>query len=97
VWDRVQAEVLPQLGEVVEELDEAPVVGLEEGLQGQQGEQLVLRVVLAGELRGVGGQRLLREAQGLAGHRPRRFRHRSCRSHGTYSDAPTGPRDSTKQ
>src|SRR6516162_5567961 len=95
--DLVQAEVGAQLGEVVEQGDDAAVVGLEEGLQGQAGEELVLGKVLAGELRGVGGQGLLGEAQGLAGHGPRRFGHRSCSSHGTYLDAPTTPRDSTKQ
>jgi hypothetical protein len=46
VRDTVQAEFLAQLGEVLQQLGEAAVVGLEEGLQGQQGEQLVLGVVL---------------------------------------------------
>jgi hypothetical protein len=33
-----QPEVVPQFGEVVEEGDHAAVVGLEEGLHGQDGE-----------------------------------------------------------
>ena len=45
--DLVQAEVQAQLGEVLQHPDDAAVVGLEEGLQGQDGEQLVLRVILA--------------------------------------------------
>ena len=58
---RGQAEILAQLGEVGQQPDDAPVVGLEEGLQGQGGEQLVLGEVLAGELRRIGGQNLPRQ------------------------------------
>ena len=63
--DAGQAEFLAQLGEVVQQLGDAAVVGLEEGLQGQAGEQLVLGKVLAGELRRVRGQGLLGQPQGL--------------------------------
>lgn len=57
-----QAEILAQLGEVGEHLGDAPVVGLEEVLQCEQGEQLVLGVVPAGEFRRVSGQGFLRQA-----------------------------------
>ncbi len=39
--DLVQAEVLTQVGEVLSHLDESAVIGLEEGLRGQQGEELM--------------------------------------------------------
>ena len=42
----------------------------------------VLAVVLARELRGVSGQRLLGKREGFPGNRPGRFGHSSC-SHGT--------------
>ena len=58
----VQAEIGTQVGEVFEQLDDAAVVGLEEGLQGQQREQLRLREVLAGEAGRVGGQQAFGEA-----------------------------------
>ena len=58
----VQAEIGTQLGEIVEQLDDAAVVGLEERLQGQQREQLGLREVLAGEAGRVSGQHSLGEA-----------------------------------
>ena len=53
VGDPLEAEVGPQLGEVGQGRDDAPVVGLEELLEGQDGEQLVLGIVLAAVLRGV--------------------------------------------
>ena len=42
-----QPEVGPQLGEVGQGRNDAAVVGLEEGLEGQDGEELVLGEVLA--------------------------------------------------
>ena len=77
----VQPEVRAQLGEVLEQGDEAAVVGLEEGLQGQQGEELVLGEVVPRELAGVGRQGLPGQLQSFAGDGPRRFRHGACRSH----------------
>src|SRR5262245_25702981 len=76
-----QPQVLAQLGEVAEHGHDAAVVGLEERLPGQDGKQLVLRVVLARELRRVRRQRLARQAERLAGHRPRRLGHLSCGFH----------------
>ena len=75
--DLFQAQVLAQLGEVREHLGDAPVVGLEEGLQGQDGEELVLGEVLARELRRVSGQGLPGQAQRLSGHGEWRLGHRS--------------------
>ena len=75
--DLFQAQVLAQLGEVREHLGDAPVVGLEEGLQGQDGEELVLGEVLARELRRVSGQGLPGQAQRLSGHGAWRLGHRS--------------------
>jgi hypothetical protein len=49
----VQPEVGADLGEVGEELSDAAVIGLEEGLEGQDGEELVLGVVLAAADRGI--------------------------------------------
>ena len=68
---RGQAEILAQLGEVREHLGEPAVVSLEKGLQREQGEQLVLGVVLAGELGRVSGQSFSCQAQCFAGHGPR--------------------------
>ena len=86
-----KAEAPAELGEVVQQLGEAAVVGLEEGLERQQGEQLVLGVVLAGELRGVGGQRLPRQPQRLPGHGTRRLGHRSRGLHTPlYAAQPEG-------
>src|SRR5262249_12690114 len=84
-----------QLGEVVQQLHHPAVVGLEEGLERQDGEQLVLGVVLARELRRVGRQCLLGQAQGLAGHGARRLGHRSGGLH-TWLDAAPRPRVSTE-
>jgi hypothetical protein len=42
-----QPEFLPQFGEVGEELDNAPIVGLEECLESEDRKQLVLCEVLA--------------------------------------------------
>ena len=61
--DLVQAEVQAQLGEVLQHPDDAAVVGLEEGLQGQQGEELVLGEILAAARRGVRGQCVMGQAQ----------------------------------
>src|SRR5262249_51578150 len=96
VRDLFQAEVVAQLGEVGEHLRDAAVIGLEEGFERQQGEQLVLGVVLAGVLGRVGGQGLPRQAQGFPRHRPRRFGHPTCSAH-TSLVAATPLRDSTKQ
>ena len=64
-----QAEVVAQGGEVGQQLDDAAVVGLEEGLQDQAGEQLGLRIefgtiAMRIERKGVGsdGQCLFRDA-----------------------------------
>src|SRR5262245_27126129 len=95
--DVIQAEVGAQVAEVLEQLDEAAVVGLEEGLQGQQGEALVLGEVLPRELGRISRPSLLGEAQSLAGHRSRRWGQGSCGSHGTSLDAATPRRDSTTQ
>jgi hypothetical protein len=53
VGDPPEVEVGPQLGKVGQGRDDTSVVGLEELLEGQDGEQLVLGVVLAAVLRGV--------------------------------------------
>jgi hypothetical protein len=63
----VQPEVLAEFGEVGEELDNAPVVGFEERLEGQGGEQLVLGEVLAAGGRGVGRQRFLSQPESFPG------------------------------
>jgi hypothetical protein len=91
----VQAEVGAEFGEIDEHLDDAPVIGLEKGLERQQGEMLVLSEVLARELRGVGGQGFLGEAQGLPRDGTWRFGHRSrCCSHSTWLEARSCKKDS---
>ena len=72
-----QPEVAAEFGEVGEDLGDAAVVGLEERLEGQDGEQLVGGEVLAAAGGGVRGQRVLGQAQGLSGHGPGRLGHRS--------------------
>ena len=71
MWNLLQAEVVAEFAEVHEHLDEAAVVGLEEGFQSQQSKELVLGEVLAGELRGIRGHGIARQAQGFLHHRPR--------------------------
>jgi hypothetical protein len=46
VRDTAQGEFLAELGEVEQHLGKAAVVGLEVRLESQEGEQLVLRMVL---------------------------------------------------
>ena len=66
----IQTKVGAQVAEVHEQLDDAAIVGLEEGFQDQAGEQLGLRVEFGTiavriEWKGVGsnGQRLFGDAQ----------------------------------
>jgi hypothetical protein len=61
-----QPQVLAQLGEVVEDGDGAAVVGLEEGLHRQDGEQLRLGEVPAAGRAGIGRQGLAAEGVRLA-------------------------------
>jgi len=62
-----QPEVGAQLGEVVEKLGDAPVVGPEKRLECEDGEQLLLREILATARRRVRRQSLLGQLQSLAG------------------------------
>ena len=45
-----QPEIVAEFAEIQEHLDEAAVIGLEERLEHQEGEQLMLREVFAGKL-----------------------------------------------
>ena len=82
--DLVQTEILAQLAEVDQELHQAAIIGLEERLEDGQSKQLVLREVLSGKLRRIGGQGVASKVQSLSRHRPRRFGHGACcSSHGT--------------
>jgi hypothetical protein len=59
VGDLHQPEVVAEFGEVGEDLDNTAVVGLEERLEGQNGEQLVGGEVLAAAGGGIRGQGVL--------------------------------------
>jgi hypothetical protein len=72
----LQRQVGSQLGEVVEDGDDASVVGLEEDFDGQDGEQLMLGEVLATELRGVRWQSLLGQPESFSGDGSRGLGHR---------------------
>jgi len=84
VGDLGRVEVPLQLGEIGDEGDDALVVGLEEGLERQQGEELGLGEVAAAGGAGVGGQALLGQREGLAGDAPRGLGHRAVRGYGLY-------------
>jgi hypothetical protein len=72
----LESQIGPQRGEVVEDGNDASVVGLEEHFDSQDGEQLVLGEVLAAELRRVRGQRLRGPPESFSGHRPWGLGHR---------------------
>lgn len=61
----LELQVLLEFVEVLEQLDDAAIVGLEEGLEGQNGEQLVLREVLATSRRGIRRKGVLSNAKRL--------------------------------
>jgi hypothetical protein len=73
VGHAAQAEGAAEVGQLFEVDGDAPVVGLEEGLQGQAGEQLRLGVRLGAVLVGVAAQGPLARGQGGAGDAQRRF------------------------
>ena len=58
----VQAQIVAKLGEIAQQLDQAAIVGLEEGLEDRQSEELMLREILSGILRGVGRQGIAGDA-----------------------------------
>lgn len=79
-----QPQVAARFGEVVEKGDDAAVVGLEKGFQGQDGEQLELgEIVSAGRTR-VGWQRFPGESQAFARDPPWRFGHGSGNKFGIH-------------
>lgn len=88
-----QVEVGAQLGEVLQQGDDAAVVGL----QRQDGEQLGLREVLAASAARVRRERLAADLQGRPGHAAGRLGHWGSELLHTPFDAPTPPRDSTEQ
>ncbi len=47
MWNLEEFQVLTEVGEVFEHLHDAAIVGLEKGLEGEDGEQLMLGEVLA--------------------------------------------------
>jgi len=85
-----QLQCTAQVGEVLQQLNDAPIVGPEELTQCQYGEQLMLCEVLAGVTTGIDGQAALGHLEGYSGQGQRRFGHGS---HGhiplsiTYSSA----------
>ena len=74
------AEVVAELLEILDDLDDATEIGLQKGLEDQEGDELMLREVLLRELRGISRNGLLGEAQGFLDDRSRRF------GHGTHGD-----------
>src|SRR5512135_43031 len=96
VGDLRQAQGVAHLGPVAEDRLQAAIVGLEELAEGQRGEELVLGVVVPGELRGVRQQRDLGSGQSGAGQLQGRFGHRTSGLH-TYTTSPTPKRFSTEQ
>ncbi len=91
-----QPEVVALLGEVGEELGDAPVVGLEERLEGQDGGELTLGEVLATPRGGVRRQGVPGQPERLPGDRPRGSGHRCVRLHVTLGPV-TRRKDSTEQ
>ena len=83
VRDLVEAQRATQIGQIDEELNDAAVVRLEELPQHENGEQLVLREIVAGEWRGVRRDRLPRDPHGHPGQCHRRLRHASLGLHAT--------------
>ena len=71
----LDAEIVAELAEVLEHLDDAAVIGLEEGLENENGDELVLREGLLRELRGIGRNGFLSEAQGFLNDRSGRLGH----------------------
>ena len=66
-----QAEVGAELREVVEQGDDAAVIGLEEGLEDQASKELGLGVDLRAEAMGVAAEGVGADGQGLPGHAQR--------------------------
>src|SRR5690606_15009878 len=91
-----QSQRVAQLGPFAEHGLQPAVVGPEELPQGEEGEVLVLGVVVAGELRGGGRQRLPGGVQRGAGHRQGGLGHGACGLH-TYTTPLTLRRFSTEQ
>ena len=73
--DLGQPETPPQLGQVGQQRDEAAIVGAEELLERQQGEQLRLREVASREARRISRQPAPRDPQRDPRQRHRRPRH----------------------
>ena len=73
VRDRLEGQRLAQVGQVVQQRGHAAVVGLEEDLEDQAGEQLRLGELLGAVLVGVGAQGDLGGAEGPRGHGYRRL------------------------
>ena len=73
--DLGELQVLLEFGEVPEQVDDAAIVSLEKSLEDENGEQLVLREVLAASSRGIGRKGLLSEAKSLLRQGPWRFGH----------------------
>jgi hypothetical protein len=71
-----QPQVGAEFGEVLRQDDDDAVVGLVEGLQGREREELGLGEVMARARRSLGGQGRLRDGEGLAGDDPGGLGHR---------------------
>ena len=76
----LQAEGLSEVGEIHQKLHDAPVVGLEELPEGQDGEKLGLGEVPAGKPVGVARQGSLGQLEGLPGQAHGGLRHWTARS-----------------
>ena len=82
----VQLEHPAQVGQILQKLHDAPVVGLEELPQNQNGKELVLREIVAGEWRRIDRQGVACHSQGHPGQRHRRPRHAASRAHKSCND-----------
>lgn len=51
MWNLLELQHPPQVGQIFQELNDAAVVGLEELPQDENGEQLMLREIVAGKRR----------------------------------------------
>lgn len=80
----LQTDRLADVGPVFDECDDPAVIDFEERPQHHQGEELVLREILAAEPAGVGGKRTRGDLDGLPGQRHRRPRHRSGDIHSKW-------------
>ena len=81
MWHLVDLQDGPEVRGIAKNLDDASVIGLEEELQGEHGQELVLREIPAGKLAGISRQRPLGNPNGHPGQRIRRPRHAALGCH----------------